>query len=305
MTLATVVVTYLLIVAGGVVRVTGSGLGCGASGQDWPLCHGGLVPPPDLATLIEFNHRIFATLSTVLIAAVLVVAWLRYRSDRRVTTAASAAAVLLVVQILLGAVTVEWKLAQFVVLIHLANALLVLGVLIHLAVLVRRPTTDDEAPRATGRLPLIAAVSAYVLVLSGALVVADAAGGQCQGWPLCGNGFDLPVAGLAAINMAHRVVALAVVLFLGYAMAKIRRATADPTTRAMAMAVNVSLLLQVLAGAAVVESHLAAATRGLHIALASLVWGFTLAVALLAHHAEPRHGVRTHPASTAVRGAAA
>ncbi len=61
--------TYLLIVAGGVVRVSGSGLGCGIKGQDWPLCHGRLVPPADLATVIEFSHRMLATLSTCLVVA--------------------------------------------------------------------------------------------------------------------------------------------------------------------------------------------------------------------------------------------
>ena len=37
------VYTYLLIVFGGIVRITGSGLGCG---DDWPLCNGQLLPPP-------------------------------------------------------------------------------------------------------------------------------------------------------------------------------------------------------------------------------------------------------------------
>jgi len=39
--------TYLLIILGAIVRITGSGLGCG---EHWPLCNGKLLPPLDLST---------------------------------------------------------------------------------------------------------------------------------------------------------------------------------------------------------------------------------------------------------------
>ncbi|MEX2551444.1 MAG: COX15/CtaA family protein, partial [Actinomycetota bacterium] len=45
-----VVATILLIAMGSVVRTTGSGLGC----PDWPLCHGGLVPPRERTAMIEW-----------------------------------------------------------------------------------------------------------------------------------------------------------------------------------------------------------------------------------------------------------
>jgi heme A synthase len=296
---ATVIVTYLLVVAGGVVRVTGSGLGCGVTGQDWPVCHGGLVPPPDLATLIEFNHRMFATASTILIGVLCVVAWLRYRHDRRLTIASSAAVVLLIVQILLGAITVELKLPGEIVMVHLANALLLLGVLVYIAATAHTAGTawEQGTPTRHRRLLVGGALSTYVLVLTGALVVSQNAGYACSGWPLCGNGFTLPSRGLAELNVVHRIIAGVVVLFLGYAMAKVRRSTADRATRAAAMAVNIALVLQIAVGAAAVETRLPSALRGTHIALASLVWALTLLVALLAR--------REQQASADLRGQAA
>ena len=307
LSLATVIVTYLLVVAGGVVRVTGSGLGCGVTGQDWPVCHGGLVPPPDLATLIEFNHRMFATASTILIGLLCLVAWLRYRHDSRLTVASSAAVVLLIVQIALGAITVEMKLPGEVVMIHLANALILLGVLVYIAATAHTAGTawEEGALWPRRRLLVAAAASTYLLVLTGALVVSQNAGWACSGWPLCGNGFTLPSRGLAELNVFHRVVAGAVALLLGYTMAKVRRSTGDTATRRAAMAVNIALLAPIVIGAAAVETQLPEALRGLHIAFASLTWALTLLVALLGRRVLPRSvSLRGQVASTSLTGTA-
>src|SRR2546423_7991600 len=57
--------TYLLIILGAIVRITGSGLGCG---EHWPLCNGRLLPPLDLPTLIEYGHRLVAAAGRGLLA---------------------------------------------------------------------------------------------------------------------------------------------------------------------------------------------------------------------------------------------
>jgi heme A synthase len=70
------VCTYLLIILGGIVRITGSGMGCG---DHWPLCNGHLFPPlSDIGTVIEWSHRLVAALVSVLVvalAALAVVDW--------------------------------------------------------------------------------------------------------------------------------------------------------------------------------------------------------------------------------------
>jgi cytochrome c oxidase assembly protein subunit 15 len=281
--------TYLLIVAGGVVRVSGSGKGCGVTGQDWPLCHGHLVPPADPQTLIEFSHRMLATISTVLVGLLAVWAWRRYRHLPRVTRAVAAVVGLLVVQILLGAVTVEWNLPGGIVLAHLANALLLLGVLIATVVAIHSPASRGEPMpplsdrrRRAARQMAWAAASVYALVLSGGLVVANGAGFACAGWPLCGNGVTIDTSRYASINLFHRVVAGLVALFLGWSVARVMRAfRGNRGVRLAAMAVNLALLLQIVAGAVLVETRLPGAARGIHEALASLLWATAALLALL------------------------
>jgi len=67
--------TYLLIILGAIVRITGSGMGCG---EHWPLCNGKLLPPLDLPTLIEYTHRLVAASVSILVLALATYArWLR------------------------------------------------------------------------------------------------------------------------------------------------------------------------------------------------------------------------------------
>src|SRR5438093_5239370 len=121
---ATVIMTYALIVLGGIVRISGSGLGCG---NDWPLCHGRIVPLFSFETLemlIEYGHRITAATVSVLVVACAVATWMR---ARWLFGAALLALGLLIVQISLGAITVKVDLQYWAVVPHLGTAMAILG----------------------------------------------------------------------------------------------------------------------------------------------------------------------------------
>lgn len=282
LTALTAVATYLLIVMGGVVRVTGSGLGCGDKDQ-WPLCHGGLLPPLQQTALIEFTHRWVAAVATALVIALAVVVWTRYRHVHRLVVAASVVVALFIAQIVLGAITVEFNLPSGVIMVHLANALLLLGALVWIAVTTAMSGSTRPRPStATLRLAGVAAGATYLLALSGAFVVDQGAGGACAGWPLCGNGFQLSSGQYADINLLHRIVAGVVVLVLGYAMMKLRRARpGDRALRAATISVSLLIVAQVIAGALVVDLHLPAAVRALHLALASALWACVVMTAVI------------------------
>ena len=105
-----VVVTYLHLVFGGIVRITGSGMGCG---DHWPKCNGSWIPPfTDLTVMIEWTHRLLALL--VILSILWLVGAARTRAaDPGVSGAggvsrpAVVALVLVVSVALLGMVTVK------------------------------------------------------------------------------------------------------------------------------------------------------------------------------------------------------
>src|SRR2546425_8321696 len=159
--------TYLLIILGAIVRITGSGLGCG---EHWPLCNGKLLPPLDLPTLIEYGHRLAAAAVSVLVAALAVYGWWLRREApsstalHRPGVAAYVALMLLLLQVGLGAVTVKLSLPPWTVILHLGTAMLLLATLIVAAKLT--PGASPGIPRTPPlRAGLYALALGFVTVL--------------------------------------------------------------------------------------------------------------------------------------------
>jgi len=279
LTVATAIVTYALVVLGGVVRVSGSGLGC----PDWPLCHGRLLPPLDLHAIIEYSHRTTASLASALIVLTAVVAWLAWRKRRDIVIPATVALGLLVVQVVLGAITVRLELPPMIVLAHLATAMALLAAVCVTAVAASTPRPTTPVDRASVPLARAAAAGTYLLILSGSLVVGSGASGSCNAWPLCGGGFSLTFEGYPAIQLLHRGLAAVIgVLVIVSLFGLLNRHRATRAVRATVALTLAALAFQVAVGAAVVTLHLPAALRGLHLALASAVWAGTVVLAVLA-----------------------
>jgi protoheme IX farnesyltransferase len=284
LSVATAVVTYALVVLGGVVRVSGSGLGC----PDWPLCHGRLLPPLDLHAIIEYSHRTTASLTSVLVVLTAAVAFVAWRKRRDLVIPAAIALGLLVVQVVLGAITVRLELPPMIVLAHLATAMALLAAVCVTAVAALMPTPSRGVDRVAMRRTLLAAGGTYLLIISGSLVVGSGASWSCDAWPLCGGGFNFAFDGLPAIQLLHRgiaaVIGLLIVSSLVSVLARHRRQPAVRATVALTLA---ALAFQVAVGAAVVTLRLPAALRGLHLALASAVWAGTVILAVIVGRVSP------------------
>jgi len=262
---------YLQIALGGVVRVTGSGLGC----PDWPLCHGRPYPPADIHSIIEYAHRSVGTLTGLLLVGTVVVAWIVFRQQRPlVAWLATGSLVAIAAEGALGAVVVANELAPWLVLIHLGLAMIILGFLLATAVM---SLPESPGVPSLRRTTALAAGATYVLLLTGSTVVASNADQSCHSWPLCGGGFAPDFGGANAFTMLHRgAVLLLGILIVYVAITALRQ-------RALHAAGLVTLVvfgLQVAlgAGAALTDT---AFFNGMHVAVATLVWAGMLSIALL------------------------
>ena len=283
---ASLVASFLVVVWGGVVRVTGSGLGC----PDWPLCHGQFLPSLDTSTRIEWFHRFLAIAGGLTVAAVVLWSLIVYRADRRILALAVIAAILYPLQAVLGAITVILELPPEWVTVHLANAELLLATLTILAVVVRWPSTVPVPSGGWTWLALGAAVGTFVLMLSGAYVRGADATTACVGWPFCGD-VAFPTLGAPAIAMAHRVVAAAVgILVVGACLEAWRHRRDAPGLGPLAIATGVVFLAQVAIGAANPLTGFSPWALGAHPAAASLMWCSVVALAAVAWRPAARQG---------------
>ena len=272
------VLAFGLIVLGGIVRITGSGMGCG---DHWPRCNGEWFPPLDLPTMIEIGHRWAAALVSLVVFAMAGVAWIRHQADRSLRTPATLAVVILVVQVLLGAVTVKLALPPGVVIIHLANAMVLLAVILTTALRAGTPRTGKGQTRHSAhRVVLAIAGLGFLVVLFGAKVANLHTGLLCLGFPLCNGAVLPPTSGLAFLPWAHRMLAfgfLGVVLVLAVRLSR----RSDPASRALRRSVSVVLaatVLQIGLAAAMVLELLPPGLRAAHLMMGTLVWATLVAL---------------------------
>ena len=254
--------TYLLIVLGAVVRITGSGMGCG---DDWPLCHGRLVPLFDLPTFIEWSHRLVAAIVSALVVATAVVGWRGAPDAIPVAPRRAAywAVALLVIQVLLGAVTVKLELPPWTVILHLGTAMLLFAALLVAA--------RGSPVLHTSRFAWGAVALSFVTVLFGALTANLGAASACLGFPLC-NGQVIPEGNyLQAVHWIHRLLAYGLT---GYVVVWAwRRPSLGPRV------VLALVVLQVALAAVMVVSALPQELQAAHVAVGTAIWGAVVVVA--------------------------
>lgn len=284
--LLALVLGFAQVVFGAIVRITGSGLGCG---DHWPDCYGSFTPAHNGANLlVEISHRYGAAALSLVIVALAAAAWLKRRDagvggPGGVLRASVLAVVLVIVAALFGAVTVKMTLNPLVVVTHLAIAMALLAVLV---VVVARAgglgsLAVAERSGRTFRGAIAAAVLTFLALVLGALTAnTPGAPVSCQGFPWCTviaeRGAPL------AIQVWHRIVAF--LLFghiVGLSVGVSKRAEPRPV-RAAAWTALTIVTLQIIVAATMVEMNLPASLRSIHQAIGTALWIAVVALAALA-----------------------
>jgi heme A synthase len=284
--LLALVLGFAQVVFGAIVRITGSGLGCG---DHWPDCYGSFTPAHNGANLlVEISHRYGAAALSLAIVALAAAAWVKRRDagvggPGGVVRASVLAVVLVIVAALFGAVTVKMALNPLVVVTHLAIAMALLAALV---VVVARAgglgsLAVAERSGRTFRGAIAAAVLTFLALVLGAFTAnTPGAPVSCQGFPWCTviaeRGAPL------AIQVWHRIVAF--LLFghiVGLSIGVSKRREPRPVRAAAWTALGI-VTLQIIVAATMVETNLPASLRSIHQAIGTALWIAVVALAALA-----------------------
>jgi heme A synthase len=286
------VLGFAQVVFGAIVRITGSGMGCG---DHWPKCLGRWFPPLDRVDLIiEWTHRVMASALMVLLLVLIAAGFVRRATPGvagpgGILRPALLAGALGIVAALLGAVTVKMELDPGIVIAHLVLAMTLLAALVVAVVRaggfggasIERGVGSPKTARGTAAAVGLAAV---VLLLGALTANLPGAAPACQGFPLC-NGTLVPSDGPAHVHMTHRIVAFLLFFHLvGLAIVTHRRVEHAMVVRWARIALFAAIV-QIGIAAALVETFLPPTLQSLHQAVGTLVWISIVILAVLARTA--------------------
>ena len=312
--------TAVLILAGGFVTSTGSGL----SVPDWPNTYGWFMwtfPIDNMVggILYEHSHRLIASVVGILIVALAVWLW-RAEPRRWVRTLGYIALAAVITQGILGGITVLWFLPDPVSIAHASLAEIVFCLTVTIA-LVTSPgwkraygrgggTPDD---RSLQRVAIVTTAIVYLQIVLGATMRHTGAGLAIPDFPFA-FGHLLPPHWdpKIAVHFAHRTGALIVsALILATAGHVFYHHRSRPELMRPAMLLVALLVLQITLGAFNIWSRLHFIVNSLHVVTGASVLVTSLVLTLRAHR---RHldaaswpalvdgsAVNARPAGTAVR----
>ena len=270
------------VTLGGIVRVTGSGDAC----PDWPLCHGQFIPPLDYHTMLEYSHRLSATVVGLLVVIALYLAWRHYRGSSPAVISTSAGTILVIAAAILGGLTVLSELTWWVRLIHLGLAELVVASMA-VAWLSGGPVEEDASGDAVERtrfrydrtLMWATIVGVMVMTLYGSYIVGAGYGSSCGSWPLC-QGWGIPRGIAFEAHMGHRYLAVIIfALVAGMGHIAWRRGAVDGELRWLTVLTGGFLVAEILVGAFTVWLGFTAAMKSLHLTVATLMWASVVLLA--------------------------
>ncbi len=284
--LTSVIFLLGLIILGGVVRITDSGLGC----PDWPFCYGKVLPPAEFKAIVEYSHRFVAAITGLIVVGTGVTIWRSHREDRRLTTAFVLAFMLLVIQVILGWVTVRTELNEWLVMAHLtvAESLLAMMLLITVVGWAGSKGDREESPTQMSKTARNTFIGALVLMLgvmlSGAYTQATGATGACgDSWPLCA-GSIFPDTFLTGVHMGHRlltIVAVPVLVAAAHQAYNLRGRA--PVLSQIATLFIALFVAQIVVGGINVMVGFHRATNVMHVAVATFVWAALVLMVAVAY----------------------
>ena len=289
-TLLALLALIFIIITGGAVRLTGSGLGC----SDWPSCEENqFVPDLEYHALVEFVNRAITGVVSLAVALAVLGALLRRPRRRDLVGLACGLVAGVAGQVVLGGLVVWYHLSPWLVIAHFLLSMVLVA---NAVVLHHRAGRPDGAPRGSGapervagHLTRLLVVLAVLAIVSGTLLTgAGPHGGDADVERLQ---YDIP--SLARLHGGAMVLCAAVALLLwagaerGSFRLRRRGHRATPHTPAARLVVLV-IGAQAAVGYLQYFTGVPVLLVGIHIAGAAALWTAVLRLHLAVHEAPAR-----------------
>ncbi len=287
---AALVTTYFLIFIGALVRVSGAGLGC----PDWPHCFGRWIPPTDVSQLppemdpsdfnfvlawIEYVNRLVGVVVGLLIAAVGVMALVKFRRHKSILASSIAAALLVAYQGWQGSQVVASELEPLIVSVHMAVAFIIVSLLLYIVYQVHRITYNSEyAPVYPRRIRLwtgVLLLAVMIQVVLGTQVrsAVEIAAGK---FPLYSAATWLDEAGM--YGYIHSVLGVIIAAGGLYVASRLlgKSINPAPVVRPSAWALMALIFIQTVFGIALYTAGLPGVVQVMHVGLAGMIIGLAM-----------------------------
>lgn len=266
----TLVLLFAIVVSGATVRLTASGLGC----ENWPRCGETFLPEKDFHALVEFGNRGVGFIVGLVSLATAVAAWRVERLPRWVVWAAAALPFTVLLQGILGGITVLLELHPLTVMAHFLLSLVALAIAIVVVLGVQGAVRAStvRTPVAPSWLAAALVPSALVLVVTGALVTAAGPHSGGEDIRRIGNlreALHVHIGATAVFGVTF--LALAVSLWLTRDRLRVELALAG--------AVLALLITQMVVGEIQWQTELPWGLVLVHVALGTAVWSGVVALA--------------------------
>lgn len=300
--LLTVLIIYLLVLAGGIVRGTGSGMGC----PDWPKCFGRWIPPSEASQLpanyqeiygaklkgevvfnatktwIEYINRLLGVLSGLFVFATLVASIPYLKKNKLIFWGSLAAFLLIGANGWLGSRVVATELAQYMISLHLLLAILVVFSLLFVVVrsyenVVKVHINDDKRGPLRNLILITILISTVQITLGTQVrdaldeVVKRIGYGQRASWI---DNLDWRF----YIHRSFSLVVLALQVLVAY---RLQKAKVEGVLKKLSTAILAAIVVEILTGAVMAYFAVPAAAQPIHLELAIIMIGMQFVAWLL------------------------
>jgi heme a synthase len=272
-TTAALLVSIVIVFTGGLVRVTGSGLGC----PTWPTCDGSsIASTPELGIhgVIEFGNRMLTGLVIVAVGWAIIAARLQRPRERWITRLAWSQFWLVVANAIAGGITVLVGLNPWVVALHFVLAIALIATTTLTWHRVRESAELSSEPSTQRGAARTLAVGTLTLILVGTLVTGTG--------PHSGDSKDVPRMAFQweSVTWVHGVLGALVLALAAIILVRSRGGAREALVRRRTIAFLVAVVVQGLIGVIQALAGLPEYLVAVHVLGSALVWVGALRVLL-------------------------